>query len=220
MTAAVAGRRGRRATRLPDQAPVCFQAAAWVLSYPDEELLARLPVVASAVTETPWAHLFAPVLAHLGGSPLRTLQELHVQEFDLSRRHALHLTYWTDGDTRRRGEVLAAIKQTYRDSGLVVDLAGELPDYLPMVLEFAARGDTERGVALLNAYRAGLELLRLGLRQDRLPHEGAVEAVCRCLPGPLAADRVDVQRRYGVDSAPPTEQVGLQTYQIDPRRPL
>lgn len=201
-------------------AAVCFQAAALVLSYPDDELIAQLPTIRAAVAETRWGSLFAPVLAHLGGSPLRDLQELHVQEFDLSRRHALHLTYWTDGDTRRRGEVLAAIKQTYRDSGLKVDLNGELPDYLPMVLEFAARGDAERGLGLLNAHRASLELLRLGLRQDRLPHEGAVEAVCRCLPGPLATDRADVHRRFGVRGDPPTEQVGLQTYQIDPRRPL
>ncbi|AQP43759.1 nitrate reductase molybdenum cofactor assembly chaperone [Tessaracoccus flavus] len=200
---------------------ICFQAAGLLLSYPDEQLLSTLDLVEDAVAATPSAPLFAPVLAHLRAKPLRELQEFHVQEFDLSRRHALHLTYWTDGDTRRRGEVLAAIKQTYRESGLLVNLDGELPDYLPMVLEFAARGDQERGLGLLNSYRASLELLRLGLRKDKLPHEGVVEAVCRCLPGPMARDRADVQTLYGamfVD-APPIEQVGLETYQIQTGRP-
>ncbi len=200
---------------------ICFQAASLLLSYPDEQLLATLDLVEEALAATSSGPLFAPAIAHLRSLPLRELQEFHVQEFDLSRRHALHLTYWTDGDTRRRGEVLAAIKQTYRDSGLLVDLDGELPDYLPMVLEFAARGDEERGLGLLNGYRASLELLRLGLRKDKLPHEGVVEAVCRSLPGPLAQDRSDVQKLYGATfvDAPPIEQVGLETYQIQTGRP-
>lgn len=201
---------------------VCFQAAAMVLQYPDEDLMSRLDLVERSLAGSRSEPLFAATLAHLRSKPLRELQEFHVQEFDLSRRHAMHLTYWTDGDTRRRGEVLAAIKQTYRDSGLIVDLDGELPDYLPMVLEFAARGDTERGLALLNTYRASLELLRLGLRKDGLPQEGAVEAVCRQLAGPLASSRADVQQIYGATyvDAPPIEQVGLETYQIQTGRPV
>ncbi|NLE99129.1 MAG: nitrate reductase molybdenum cofactor assembly chaperone [Propionibacterium sp.] len=200
---------------------VTFQAAAMVLTYPDEELLERLDLIEGSLVGTRSAPLFTETLTHLRSWPLRTLQETHVQEFDLSRRHAMHLTYWTDGDTRRRGEVLASIKQTYRDSGLMVDLDGELPDYLPMVLEFAARGDQERGVAILNTYRASLELLRLGLKKDKLPQEGVVEAICRQLPGPLATSRTDVQKLYGATflDTPPIEQVGLDTYQIQSSRP-
>ncbi|WP_226966018.1 nitrate reductase molybdenum cofactor assembly chaperone [Tessaracoccus defluvii] len=96
---------------------VVFQAAGLLLSYPDEELLGRLDLIESAVAETRAAGRFAATFAHLRSLPLMELQSWHVQEFDLSRRHALHLTYWTDGDTRRRGEVLAGIKQIYRDSG-------------------------------------------------------------------------------------------------------
>lgn len=200
---------------------VQFQAAALVLSYPDEDLLSRLDLIEDSLAGTSSAPLFRPVLAHLRSRSLMELQQFHVQEFDLSRRHALHLTYWTDGDTRRRGEVLTTIKQVYRDSGLIVDLNGELPDYLPMVLEFTARGDLTRGRKLLDDYRASLELLRLGLRKDSLPHEGVVEAICRLLGGRLAADRADVQKLYGLTfgDAPPIEQVGLQTYQIQTGRP-
>ncbi len=67
------------------------------------------------------------------------IQTHYVEVFDLSRKHTLYLSYWTDGDTRRRGEVLAAFKQRYRRSGFLVDTPGELPDYLPLVLEYAAR---------------------------------------------------------------------------------
>ncbi|MCW5953929.1 MAG: hypothetical protein KIT69_16890, partial [Propionibacteriaceae bacterium] len=86
---------------------VIFQASALLLAYPEEELLTRLDTIEAALTGTGAEELFAPVLSHLGGTGLSRLQSFHIQEFDLSRRHALHLSYWTDGDTRRRGEVLA-----------------------------------------------------------------------------------------------------------------
>ena len=199
---------------------ICFQAAALVLSYPDETLLERLDLIEASLADTPSAPYFTATIGHLRSMPLEQLQSFHVQEFDLSRRHALHLSYWTDGDTRRRGEVLGQFKRVYRDSGLLVDLDGELPDYLPMVLEFAARGDLDRGLVLLNGYRASLELLRLGLAGDRLPQAGVVEAVCRQLAGPMATSRSEVQRLYGVNDAPPTETVGLEPYQIHTGRPL
>ncbi|MDO5677852.1 MAG: nitrate reductase molybdenum cofactor assembly chaperone [Propionibacteriaceae bacterium] len=185
---------------------VIFQAAGLLLTYPDEQLLERLDLIEEALAQSPAAADFAPTIAHLRSLPIMELQSWHVQEFDLSRRHALHLTYWTDGDTRRRGEVLAAIKQTYRDSGLLVDLDGELPDFLPMVLEFAAVGHPELGLGLLNRYRASLELLRIGLAEDKLPQEGIVRAVCNELGGPSPQTRAEVQQLL---AGPPQETVGL-----------
>lgn len=204
------------------QTSTILQAAALLLDYPDEELIGRLDVIEAAVAQTSAAALFAPVIAHLREGELSDVQSFHVQEFDLSRRHAMHLSYWTDGDTRKRGEVLAAFKQVYRDSGLLVDLRGELPDHLPMVLEFTACGDFDRGMELLNKYRAGIELLRLEMRRDEIPHEGVIEAVCKCLAGPMASSRSEVQRLYGTNytDAPPIEQVGLETYQIQLGRPV
>lgn len=186
---------------------VVFQAAALALSYPDEALLGCLDVIEAALDGTPDAPLFAPVIAHLRGAPLRELQSFHVTEFDLSRRHSLHLSYWTDGDTRRRGAVLAEIKQVYRDSGLVVDTGGELPDYLPMVLEFVVH-DPERGTALLERFRASLELIRLELNADELPHAGVLTALCNRLPGDSPRTRAEVQARFG--QTQPVELVGLE----------
>ncbi len=185
---------------------VVFQAAALVLGYPEAALLERLDTVEAALAEAGAAEGFTAVLAHLRSAPLRELQSYHVQEFDLSRKHALHLSYWTDGDTRRRGEVLADIKRVYRESGLVVDTRGELPDYLPMVLEFAA-ADPGRGTGLLQRFRASLELIRLGLEADRLPHAGVLAAICGFLPGESARTRAEVQARFG--EVQPVEFVGL-----------
>ena len=188
---------------------VIYAAASVVLSYPDENVLGQLPLVEQALAEVDALDGFAATLAHLRSMPVLEVQSWHVQEFDLSRRHALHLTYWTDGDTRRRGEVLAAVKQTYRDSGLLVDLNGELPDYLPMVLEFAANGAPGLGLGILNKYRASLELLRLGLERDGLPHAGVVRALCATLGGPSPETQAEIERLY---RGAPTEAVGLDSF--------
>lgn len=192
-------------------ATMVYAAAALCLRHPDEHLLAALPTIAEAAERTGTAAHFAPVLAHLGGRSLTELQAYHAQEFDLSRRHALHLTYWTDGDTRRRGESLLRFKKAYRDSGLLVDLAGELPDHLPMVLEFAVQ-EPEPGFQLLQRNRPSLELLRLALRDDELPHTGVLTAICATLPGESPQDRLAVSRMAGVPDQPPTEAVGLAPY--------
>lgn len=211
--------RRRREDRVPAGAQpevrILRQAASWLLSYPDEGLIARVPQLRSALAEQ-GIHDLDPVLDHLEQTPLTDLQYSYVEVFDLSRRHALYLSYWTDGDTRRRGEVLGRFKAAYRKSGFLVDTGGELPDFLPMVLEFAAVADPEAGEEILREYRASLELLRIGLAEDDSAYARlwttVVAAVCGTLPGESPADRAAVQAMVG---GPPVETVGLEPY--DPR---
>lgn len=193
---------------------VVYMAGAWCLSYPDEDLIAKVPLMRAALAEFPGAVAdFQEVLDSLASTPLMEGQADYVREFDLGRRHALHLSYWTDGDTRRRGEVLGSFKQTYRQSDILVDTHGELPDYLPMVLEYAALVDMTAGRDLLIRYRASLEMLRFGLLRDELPHARILQAICATLPGKSPADEQAVMRMVGY--GPPTEAVGLDPY--DPR---
>lgn len=201
----------RRDTATRTDVRVVRQAASWCLAYPDDALVAQVPRLRAALAEHRVSTL-EPFLAELGGRPLGELQRRYVEVFDMSWRHALHLSYWTDGDTRRRGEVLARIKQRYRDSGFLVDTRGELPDHLPLVLEFAAIADPAAGERLLQEYRPSLELLRLALVEGGTTYADVVTAVCGTLPGPAPADRAAVQAMVQV---PPKESVGLEPY--DPR---
>jgi nitrate reductase delta subunit len=196
---------------------VVYQVASWCLDYPTVQLVERLPLLTDALAEQPRC----PEVARLGGlvdhlarTPLDRLQRAYVDLFDLSRKHALYLSYWTDGDTRRRGEVLGRFKAAYRRSGFLVDTHGELPDYLPMVLEFAACADLAGGRELLQAYRPSLELLRIALQERQSRYAGALLAVCATLPGESPANRAAVQAMVDA-GGPPVESVGLDPY--DPR---
>jgi nitrate reductase delta subunit len=207
----------RRAPRTSDDR-VVHLVAGRCLDYPDAELVAAIPGMRQALTEQDdplAASGLTSLLAHLGSGTLADLQRTYVDTFDLSRKHALYLSYWTDGDTRRRGEVLGRFKTAYRSSGAVVDTHGELPDYLPMVLEFAARVDADAGRAILQEYRASLELLRIALQEKQSAYAGAVVAVCATLPGESPPDRAAVMEMVGMTGPHPTEAVGLEPY--DPR---
>ena len=185
------------------------------LSYPSDDLAGRAALIGAALAEAAPAARpsFAALLERFVTTPLGGLQSSYVDTFDLSRKHALYLSYWTDGDTRRRGQVLAEIKQRYRACGFLVDTRGELPDFLPLVLEYAAIADPVDGAALLEQYRASLELLRLALLDRGSEYAGVLAAVCDTLPGTSPADRREVLAR--AQAGPPAESVGLDPY--DPR---
>ena len=202
-----------RTASLGAQTRVIHQVSSVCLGYPDDDLVERLPVLRAVLARE---RLSEPIsrlcrfVDHAAASPLDELQRRYVALFDFDRKHALHLSYWTDGDTRRRGAALAEFKRRYRESGWVVNTGGELPDHLPMVLEFAALVDPAAGRELLLHYRAGLELLRLALIESSTPYADLLVAVCATLPGPSPRDRAAA--RALAAAGPPTETVGLEPY--------
>jgi nitrate reductase delta subunit len=138
----------------------------------------------------------------------------YVEVFDFKNRHSLYLTWWLDGDTRRRGASLVELKTAFRKAGYTFTDT-ELADYLPAVLEFSAvTGD----LGLLLRRRAGLELLRLALAEYGTPYGSVIEAVCSTLPGPSPKDRAAAQALAA--AGPPHETVGLdpQVVEIQPYR--
>ena len=192
----------------PEQLTIVWQSVSLLLDYPDEEVLARAELVRSASQELPRAigNSIREFLAHLGSTPLPELQADYVETFDNRRRCNLFLTYFAHGDTRKRGMALLRFKQTYLQAGFELDDA-ELPDHLCVVLEFAATIDRVLGRDLMLDHRAGLELLRLSLRDMRSPWASLIDAVTATLP-PLRGDERDAVRRLAAEG-PPEEEVGL-----------
>lgn len=115
-----------------------FLWAARLLRYPDEELhtLARERGAGEPDMgpPPPWAAAF---LERAAATPLLDLQADFVRTFDHSAAASLYLTTHVYGHSPLQGRALAALLELYRDGGCE-PAAGELPDYLPMALEFLA----------------------------------------------------------------------------------
>ena len=122
--------------------PVIHQVASVLLGYPDEELYAARPVLAEAVAGLgggPAAVRLGAFLACLDATPRAELAAHYVAVFDFKRRCCPYLTYYTCGDTRRRGMALLRFKHAYRAAGFEI-ADGELPDHLAVVCELSGRG--------------------------------------------------------------------------------
>ncbi|HEY7224140.1 MAG TPA: nitrate reductase molybdenum cofactor assembly chaperone [Micromonosporaceae bacterium] len=191
---------------------VAARAASLLLRYPDADVLAAVPTIVAALPGLP-EHVAGP-LGHVADHRARTspveLEASYVELFDLRRRCCLYLTWYTAGDTRRRGEALVGSAEAYRSAGLRV-ADEELPDFLPAVLDLAAHHDA--GWRLLREHRVGVELLADALASQRSVYHEAVRAVLQMMPGtPRPTERLAAARLAA--AGPPQELVGLEPYGV------
>jgi nitrate reductase delta subunit len=186
-----------------------YKLASVLLQYPTAALFDGLGVLEAEAARLPrpCAAPFSRFLGWLRATPPTEVAQHYVATFDLRRRCALYLTYYRYGDTRKRGMAMLAFKAAYRTAGLEPS-DGELPDYLPLVLDFAALHP--RGEKLLGSHRADLELLQRALRDAGSPYADVIAAVSAQLPGLGRRDQVLVRRFW--ESGPPAEEVGLEPF--------
>jgi nitrate reductase delta subunit len=194
-----------------------WQVVSLLLDYPDDVLLQRVPMLREVVAGLPTAQRMPLLefLDRLTPASLGALQREYVDTFDVTRKCSLHLTYFTQGDTRRRGVALVEFKQAYRRAGLEFDSDVELPDHLCVVLEFGAVQDWATAWHLLTRHRVGVEVLRAGLAHRDSPWLPVLEALRSTLPPLDGTDQEALMRL--VAEGPPKEEVGLEPYAIDPR---
>ncbi len=193
----------------PAWRPIAARAASLLLRYPDRDTLNVLPTLSAALDElpAPVAEPLGVVAAHRHGADPATLAAAYVELFDFRRRCCLHLTYYTAGDTRKRGEALVLFAAGYKQAGVEV-VGGELPDHLPAVLDLAAVDDA--GWRLLRENRVGLDLLAMALTAEKSVYRHAIEAVRAMLP-PAQPDDIAAAVRLA-QTGPPVEQVGLEPF--------
>ncbi|MFJ6700377.1 nitrate reductase molybdenum cofactor assembly chaperone [Streptomyces sp. NPDC091272] len=177
------------------------------LEYPDSRLYGDLPRLRAALEGAgpEAADLIGGFLDHVAATEPLDLCAHYTATFDTRNRRCLYLTWWADGDTRRRGLSLVRLKQTYREHGLEY-ADEELPDFLPVALDFAARRPAA-GTALLEEHRVGLELLRLAVTAADTPYAAVLEALCTTLPGPSPQTKEEAKAM--ARNGPPRELVGI-----------
>jgi nitrate reductase delta subunit len=146
-----------------------FKALSALLSYPEADLTAALPEIRVILRDEgllPADHVaaLAPLVEDLAARDLFDLQERYVFLFDRSRSLSLNLFEHVHGESRARGQAMVDLLETYRAGGY--DLAGsELPDHLPVLLEFLATRPVAEARAILRDAGAILAALAERLRR-------------------------------------------------------
>jgi nitrate reductase delta subunit len=184
-----------------------------LLSYPDEgRREAAGAVAAGEVGIGPargrQAQSLREFCAWYAATGTAELERLYVEAFDFTKQCSLHLTYHVHGDRRQRGLALLRLKEGYRAAGLEPP-GTELPDYLPLMLEFAALAP-DGGAGLLEEHRVAIELVRAGLARERSPFAPLLDAVVAALPRLTARNLARIKRLAA--EGPPHEEVGLEPF--------
>ena len=201
--------------------PDGYTLLARVLEYPAAEIVAARSEIAAALRDLDSAlWTTAPMqdfLAWWVETPGWEVQAAYVSTFDMGRRCSLYFTYPLLGDRRERGMALLRLKRRYAAHGLTLEDT-ELPDFLPVMLEYAAIDPD--GEALLAEHRVSMELLRAALDRAGDPFAAPVSLLCGLL-GPLSDEERERVREIA-EHGPPMEQVGLEPFappEIMPRSP-
>jgi nitrate reductase delta subunit len=130
-----------------------FRAFSVLLSYPSEQLRQALPEIADVVRTTPLLTSrerqgLLALIDELGRGHLLGVEERYVDLFDRGRALSLHLFEHLHGDSRDRGEAMVDLKRIYERAGFELSTR-ELPDFLPVVLEYLSCRDIAEARAML-----------------------------------------------------------------------
>ncbi len=126
-----------------------FKALSALLCYPEPELQQGIGDVRAVLADEPvYLAQLEPLLTHLAQTDLVELQEQYVQTFDRTPSHSLHLFEHVHGEDRARGQAMVDLLEEYRKHGFDVT-ADELPDYVPLFLEFLSECDSDEALNVL-----------------------------------------------------------------------
>jgi nitrate reductase delta subunit len=130
-----------------------FKVLGLLLSYPKPEWVAHLEECESVLMQEKFLpkRKLSPVLAfiaELKTADIYSAQEEYVATFDRGRSHCLHLFEHIHGESRDRGQAMVNLASAYEEKGLIIDQA-ELPDYIPLFLEFLSLCPSDEAVTLL-----------------------------------------------------------------------
>jgi nitrate reductase delta subunit len=152
-----------------------------LLDYPNQDLVEHLPELRDFVVqnqEIDYAEREAlqSFLTHLQSMPITELQAEYVKTFDMTAEHSLHLTHHLFGDDKNRGPALIDLGELYKDYGVEV-VTNELPDYLPLILEFIAYLDDNEATVFLSDAKKVLGILTDNLQKADSPYAALLSII-------------------------------------------
>lgn len=178
-----------------------LKAFSLILSYPTRALQAAMPEIAAVLVADSRLTAAArrdlrPLLDALAGEDIYDLEERYVLLFDRSRSLSLNLFEHVHGESRERGGAMVSLLETYQDAGFE-PATTELPDHLPVLLEFLAMrpGEEARQILADAAHIFGALATRLERR------DSAYAPVFAAL-GQLAGAAVDPQALATLEAEP------------------
>jgi nitrate reductase delta subunit len=171
-----------------------LRVLAHLLRYPDAELRAHLGELRDALrSERALTHPrlleLDRLMDGLRAAPGLEAEAAYVELFDRGRGTSLHLFEHVHGDSRERGPAMVSLVQTYEQAGLHLQ-PGELPDFLPVALEYASTQPPAAARAFLGEVAHLLRVIHAALARRGSPYASVLAALLD-----LAGEKVEKPAR-------------------------
>lgn len=185
-----------------------YQALALLLTYPEQAWLTHLDEVEALLTQeasinSAAAPRLQALFSLLREQPLIELQQNYVATFDQNPSHSLHLFEHIHGESRDRGQAMVDLIEEYRKHDLEID-ASELPDYVPLFLEYLSILPSDESATLLGEAINVLALIGRKLKGNDSPYHTVFDALqalspveAQPLPEPPVRDMDEAMERFG-----------------------
>ncbi|KRT54137.1 nitrate reductase molybdenum cofactor assembly chaperone [endosymbiont of Ridgeia piscesae] len=158
-----------------------YNIMARLLDYPTEELMENLPAIITILKEDPDVGAqeredLMQLISWMQLHDLIGMQADYVQTFDMTPEHDLHLTHHLFGDDRGRGPALIDLSEHFKSAGLEVE-EGEIPDYLPLILEYVSTLDEMQARVFLGDAAKVITVLAENLEKAESPYSRLLRIV-------------------------------------------
>lgn len=156
-----------------------YKALALLISYPEDAYRALYPAALQAIAEEGMLRLddkLKRLSEELAREDMLDLQSRYVQLFDRSRYLSLHLYEHVHGESRDRGQAMVELNKLYASRGVALS-AHELPDHLPVFLEFLSLLEPREAAALLGEAVHVITALRDRLKKRHSPYAAIFAAL-------------------------------------------
>lgn len=154
-----------------------------LLSYPSEEVVAACDELAAvldreSLLRKPERAAIQLLIDDLACADLMDAQERYILLFDRTRSLSLHLFEHVHGESRDRGQAMVDLIKVYEDGGYV-PTTKELPDFVPLFLEFASTRTPSEAIELIGQPTHVFAALRERLRKRQSPYEAIFSALVK-----------------------------------------
>lgn len=163
-----------------------YKALSALLTYPTEDIKAAADDIHEVILREALAPAWAlkqisRLIDDYKSLDLYKLQERYVFLFDRTRSLSLHLFEHVHGESRDRGQAMVDLRTLYAEGGLEIG-AQELPDFLPLFLEYLSTRSTEEARQLLGEPLSVIAALKERLEKRKTPYR-AVFRILEAIAG-------------------------------------
>lgn len=168
---------------------VTYRALALFLTYPSEGLKAgaldyMTAINAEGLVPEPLVRALSKLAGELACDDIYCLQERYVGLFDRTRSLSLNLYEHIHGESRDRGQAMADLVELYQRGGLELE-ANELPDFLPVFLDYLSTRPEAEAASLLAEAAHVLEAMGERLKKRESPYRAVFGALCALAGGAI-----------------------------------